>query len=128
MVRPKTILLVDDEVSALIARRGVLENIGYHVLIAENAYQALRLFSRRDIDLAVLDYYLPDTDGAVLAVAMRLVKSSVPLILHSTSLTLPQQAISAVDAFVAKGENPLNLIETIQNVLGSEIPRNSEIA
>jgi CheY-like chemotaxis protein len=118
MTSGKTVLLVDDEAGGLDARRNVLESLGYDVLIADSAYQAFALFSHRDVDLAVLDYYLPDTDGGMLAIAMRMVKPRVPLILFSTSLTVPAEAMSAVDAFVAKGESPLNLVQTISTVLG----------
>jgi CheY-like chemotaxis protein len=118
MTYGKTVLLVDDEAGGLDVRRNVLESLGYDVLIANSAYHAFALFSHCDVDLAVLDYYLPDTDGGMLAIAMRMVKPRVPLILFSTSLTLPAEAMSAVDAFVAKGESPLNLVQTISTVLG----------
>jgi hypothetical protein len=66
----------------------------------------------------VLDYYLPDTNGGLLAIAMRVIKPRVPLILFSTSLSIPAEALSAVDMFVAKGESTLNLVRTIRTVLG----------
>lgn len=113
----KTVLLIDDEVSGLTVRRSVLESVGYRVLVADNAYQGFAVFSRRRVDLAVLDYYLPDTNGGALAMAMRAVKPRVPLILFSTSVAIPNEALQAVDAFVAKGENPTSLLEAIASML-----------
>jgi CheY-like chemotaxis protein len=113
----KTVLLVDDEVSGLTVRRSVLESVGYHVLVADNAYQGFAVFSRRKVDLAVLDYYLPDTNGGALALAMRVVKPRVPLILFSTSVAIPDEALRAVDAFIAKGEDPTSLLDAIATML-----------
>jgi CheY-like chemotaxis protein len=118
----KTVLLIDDEISGLTVRRGVLERLGYRVLVAESAYQGFALFTRRNVDVAVLDYYLPDTDGGMLAVAMRLVKPRVPLILFSTSVSIPAEALDAVDAFVAKGEDPRSLVDAIRGILNSAEP------
>ena len=113
----KTVLLVDDEVAGLTVRRGVLESVGYRVLVAGNAYQGFAVFSRRKVDVAVLDYYLPDSNGGALAVAMRRVKPRVPLILFSTSVAIPSEALKAVDAFVAKGEDPRSLLTAISTML-----------
>ena len=113
----KTVLLVDDEVAGLTVRRGVLESVGYRVLVAGNAYQGFAVFSRRKVDVAVLDYYLPDSNGGALAVAMRRVKPRVPLILFSTSVAIPNEALKAVDAFVAKGEDPRSLLTAISTML-----------
>jgi CheY-like chemotaxis protein len=118
MTPAKTVLLVDDEAAGLTARRNVLESLGYDVLVADSAYQAFSLFAHCEVDLAVLDYYLPDTNGGLLAIAMRVIKPRVPLILFSTSLSIPAEALSAVDMFVAKGESTLNLVRTIRTVLG----------
>jgi CheY-like chemotaxis protein len=113
----KTVLLVDDEVRGLTVRRGLLESVGYRVLVAGNAYQGFAMFSRRKVDVAVLDYYLPDSNGGALAVAMRRVKPRVPLILFSTSVAIPSEALKAVDAFVAKGEDPRSLLTAISTML-----------
>jgi hypothetical protein len=46
----------------------------------------------------------------------------VPLILFSTSVSIPAEALDAVDAFVAKGEDPRSLVDAIRGILNSAEP------
>jgi two-component system, cell cycle sensor histidine kinase and response regulator CckA len=60
-----TILLIEDEVAVIAALRKLLERLGYHVLEAETGKEAIRLARAYDgeIDLAILDVFLPDMNG-----------------------------------------------------------------
>jgi len=59
----KTILVVDDgEVERAFISR-VLEKRGYKVFTAADGKQGLSLSNRENIDLVVLDYYMPGCNG-----------------------------------------------------------------
>ncbi|HDS01228.1 MAG TPA: response regulator, partial [candidate division Zixibacteria bacterium] len=56
------ILIVDDEESILASLSGPLEREGYEVITCENAARA-KMENGRDVDLSLLDVWLPDGDG-----------------------------------------------------------------
>lgn len=76
----KKVLVVEDEPKILEVIKSFLESKGYIVLAAENGSQALSLFEKETISLAILDLMLPDISGEDLCVALRK-KSRVPIIM-----------------------------------------------
>ena len=112
-----TILCVDDESHGLNIRRMLLERVGYSVLTAETARDGLALFSHQPVDAVVLDYYLPDVDGARAATAMRLIKPEVPIILFSVQWSLPEDASGIADAVLGKGQHPVGLLTLLEQLL-----------
>src|SRR5512146_1769482 len=113
----KTILCVDDEQHGLMIRRMLLERVGYSVLTAGTAREGLALFSHEPVNAVVLDYYLPDIDGARAATAMRLIKPDVPIILFSVQWSLPEETGVVADAVLGKGQNPLGLLNMLDELL-----------
>jgi CheY-like chemotaxis protein len=65
--RCKTVLCVDDEKIGLRVRKIMLESRGYKVLIAHNGPEGLKVFTENQVDLVVLDYYMPDQNGGEVA-------------------------------------------------------------
>jgi CheY-like chemotaxis protein len=60
----KTILLVEDDVDLSECIVAALEEATpYHVLLASNGVEALKIISRLKPDLFLLDYHLPSMDG-----------------------------------------------------------------
>ncbi len=59
----KTILLVDDSEPALIQMKDILEESGYHVLLAHNGEEALTIINHTIPDALILDLMMPDIDG-----------------------------------------------------------------
>jgi len=112
-----TILCVDDEHNGLVIRRLLLEKVGYNVLTAETARDAIDVFTNNHVDAVVLDYLLPDVDGGRLATAMRLIKPEIPIILLSAHLYVPDEVLAVTDAYVAKGQSPTALLDQIKHVL-----------
>jgi CheY-like chemotaxis protein len=98
-------------------RRMLLERVGYSVLTAGTAHEGLALFSHQPVDAVVLDYYLPDVDGARAATAMRLIKPEVPIILFSVQWSLPEETSVVADAVLGKGQNPLGLLNMLDQLL-----------
>ena len=64
MRRPMaTILCIDDEESIRRLFQVALEGAGYRVLIAESGQQGLRLLEHQEVDLILVDIFMPDMDG-----------------------------------------------------------------
>ncbi len=57
------ILIVDDETDINELLKDILEDEGYNIYTAENAEQANKIYSFNDINLVLLDIWLPDEDG-----------------------------------------------------------------
>jgi len=58
-----TILVVDDEPSILSTLSGVLKDVGFSVLVAQDGAEALRLLRQEIPHLVLLDIWMPDQDG-----------------------------------------------------------------
>jgi two-component system, OmpR family, response regulator ResD len=74
------VLVVDDEHSLRRLLRTYLEKEGFAVIEAENGLDALALFRRGNVDIALIDVMLPGLDGFELVRRMRQ-KSTIPIIL-----------------------------------------------
>src|SRR5690349_20517320 len=61
---PARILVVDDDRSTCFVLRRVLEQKGYHIQVVGSAAEALAACEHAQQDLILLDYVLPDIDGA----------------------------------------------------------------
>ena len=61
----ETVLVVDDEQNILQATRRMLESLGYRVLAASSAREAIELFEakREEIDLLLTDVVMPEMSG-----------------------------------------------------------------
>jgi CheY-like chemotaxis protein len=117
LVGPKTVLCVDDEKIGLRVRKIMLESRGYRVLTATSGPDGLNVFDENDVDLVVLDYYMPDVNGAEVATEIRRRKPGVPIVFLSAYFSLPPEALELADAFITKGDPPDVLIERIQNLI-----------
>ena len=61
---PPLILLVDDDPLIRSLGKELLEHLGYQVEVARDGREASELYgSLEQVDLVILDYYLPDRDG-----------------------------------------------------------------
>ncbi|QNI34176.1 response regulator [Alloacidobacterium dinghuense] len=114
MTTPYTVLCVDDEALGLQIRRALLEMAGFKVLTALDGKSALVIFEDHTIHAVLLDYIMPGMDGGRVAAAMRTIKPTVPILLHSACVDLPQETIELVDATLPKGEGPESLISRLQ--------------
>jgi CheY-like chemotaxis protein len=117
MARQKRILCIDDHWSGLIGRKMLLEQKGYEVLEATGGSEGLKLFLSQDVDAVVLDYQMPDMNGAVLAAKMKKARSKVPIILLSAHSPLPKRKLQSVDKFMSKSESPDAFLSTVNDVL-----------
>ena len=114
---PKTVLCVDDEKVGLRVRKIMLESHGFKVLTASSGLQGLDLFDGNDIDLVVLDFYMPGLDGGQVAAEMRRRRPEVPIIFLSAYFSLPPAALELANAFITKGDPPDVLIQKIEQLV-----------
>ena len=70
-MRPKTVMVVDDDESVLSFLSFSLKGEGFTVLEARNAESALNILNSKDPDLILLDIMLPQMDGFSKSKALR---------------------------------------------------------
>jgi CheY-like chemotaxis protein len=116
-VRPSTVLCVDDERIGLRVRKIMLESRGYIVLTASDGPEGLKVFEENQVDVVILDYYLPGLNGGDVASEMRRRRPGVPIVFLSAYFSLPPEALELADAFITKGDPPDVLIEKIRHLL-----------
>jgi PAS domain S-box-containing protein len=80
-----TVLLVDDEETVRMVGKGMLEQIGYQVILAENGLVAVQKFRERkhEIDIVLLDLTMPEMDGIETYGELRRLQNDVTIILSS---------------------------------------------
>mgnify|MGYP000424568811 CR=1 FL=1 len=77
------VLMVDDNADGLVARKAVLEEIGYEVTSCTTGAMALEELDRVRFDLVIADFRMPDMDGVELIRAVRQRQGAVPVIMIS---------------------------------------------
>jgi two-component system cell cycle sensor histidine kinase/response regulator CckA len=89
----ETILLVDDEATALAATREMLTGQGYQVLDAPNAEEAVRVASAHpgSIDLLLTNVVMPGLSGEGLAQQLRLQRPEIKVLYMSEFTVLRGQ-------------------------------------
>ena len=115
----KVVLCVDDRTTGAEVRKLLLECEGYKVLMASDGRKGLSSFATRWIDLVLLDYELPDMNGAAVARKMRQLKPDVPIIMFSAHTLAPMGVRHLIDAYIAKGEHPDVLLDCVGDLLGA---------
>jgi CheY-like chemotaxis protein len=116
-VPTRTVLCVDDERIGLRVRKIMLESRGYTVLTANDGAEGLKVFDQNQVDVVVLDYYMPGLNGGDVASEMRRRRPGVPIVFLSAYFSLPPEALELADAFITKGDPPDVLIEKIKHLL-----------
>jgi two-component system, cell cycle sensor histidine kinase and response regulator CckA len=83
--KPKVVLLVDDDSQFLSLGQELLEYLGFQALVASHSDRALEIFQQRqqDIDLVILDFYLPGIDGYQLLHQLQTIAPGIKVIVAS---------------------------------------------
>ena len=116
-VHIKTVLCVDDEKIGLRVRKLMLEGHGFRVLTASDGQRGLDLFDQNQVDVVVLDYYMPGLNGGDVAAELRRRRSDIPIIFFSAYFSLPPRALELANAFITKGDPPEVLIKKIEQLM-----------
>jgi CheY-like chemotaxis protein len=114
------ILLVDDNSHGLIARKAVLEEIGYKVSTAKSGEEALQLYAERKFDVVVTDFKMPKMNGIELIQEIRKSDSQARIILLSgfvEPLGLNEKSTGA-DVVISKSSGEVgNLVRAVSRLL-----------
>jgi DNA-binding NtrC family response regulator len=113
-----SILLVDDNEIILELYKEMLEDAGYTVYTALTPYQALQIIQKQDIQLAVLDYNLPQMTGTELGHLIYKANSDVDIVFASGNLDI-REIVSKVSYPVCNVfSKPIDLGMLVENVNG----------
>ncbi|MFN5512165.1 MAG: response regulator [Burkholderiales bacterium] len=115
------ILVVDDEIGIRELLNEILGDEGHTVLLAENAAQARQFRDEQDLDLVLLDIWMPEVDGVSLLKEWAAIgKLSMPVIMMSGHATIDTAVeatrIGALD-FLEKPISLQKLLKTVENGL-----------
>ncbi|HEX3739079.1 MAG TPA: response regulator [Terriglobales bacterium] len=116
-MHPGRILCIDDEELGLLVRKLTLEAEGYEVSIASDGPTGLEMFSSQAFDLVLLDHSMPGMNGGQVAEQMRQRSPDIPIVLLSAYVTLPEEHVALVDAYITKGESTDFLLTTIRQLI-----------
>jgi DNA-binding NtrC family response regulator len=76
-----TVLIVDDNEELLKFLKTVMRNQPWELVSASSAQEALLATAERKVDVALIDYMLPDTDGLTLSRKLQVRQPSLQVIL-----------------------------------------------
>src|SRR5207253_2970651 len=125
MVRPKTILWVDDEVEGLAAHRRFLEDQGFTVAAAAHGDDALALLRRQAYSIVLLDEQMPGRRGLELIGEIRALDPAMPVVMVTQSEdegTLREAIGIEVDDYLVKPVQPRQILSVITRLLEGDRP------
>jgi len=120
----KTVLVVDDSLSARMMEKGMLEAGGFRVVLATNGEEGLAALGRGGIDLVVSDVEMPHMDGLEMVRRIREQAGTrdLPVIIVSSMGSGKDRRRGlevGADAYLAKGElNQRSLVEAVERLVG----------
>ena len=95
------ILCVDDNQTGLLLLNEVLVRSGFAVLMASTPEESLEMLREAPVSLVIADHMLRGSSGTELAAHFKVIKPTVPVVLHSG---INPDTVRHVDAFIHKGE------------------------
>jgi two-component system response regulator HydG len=120
-----SILIVDDEVSYLELMKGLLEQEGYqNIITEENPLKVISILEKKNIELILLDVYMPQKSGLELLEEIYAQFPKIPVIII-TAVDEVEVALKAVKLgayeFIIKPPDTDRLFLTIKRALGKRL-------
>jgi CheY-like chemotaxis protein len=120
--KPATILVCDDEAVLRALVRASLDDHGYAIVEARDGDQALELARAERPDLIVIDMMMPGRSGTEVVAEIRADEElrTTPIVMLTARAQVTDRAAAlaaGVDRFLAKPFSPLELAETIEELL-----------
>jgi CheY-like chemotaxis protein len=119
VIRGKRILIVEDEEPLRACLRMMLEQEGYQVTEASNGAKALNLFAVGEFDLVITDLQMPVMEGNKLAVNIKLLAPTLPILMVTASARARCDADNPVDALLNKPFTVTDLHCTLEKLLSA---------
>lgn len=111
------VLCVDDNELSAFVNATILRNEGYEVWTCSDPLRATSIAKSEELDLAILDYEMPEMNGAELAAFFKAANPDIKVILFSGSLNIPTSQLSLADQFVEKSAGVEVLLKAIDALL-----------
>lgn len=124
---PKTILIVDDELSILVPLQFLMEKAGYRAKLAQSGKEAIEKISANCPDLVLLDIMLPDLDGYEIyqMIRQRAEWESIRIIFltaKNRDTDMAKGLAMGADAYITKPFSNTQLVEKIRELIGPGNP------
>jgi len=117
LLKPLTVLVVDDDSLVLNSTRLLLEDLGHRVICAPSGVQALQCIKQdQRVDLMITDMAMAHMDGAQLAGAVRGLLPQLPIIL-ATGYALNLEGMVAMLPRLLKPYSQLQLAQALAQAL-----------
>ena len=113
----KRILLVDDDRGARESIKLLLTIDRHEVVEATGGEEAIELLKSQAFDLAILDYFMPDLKGNQVALRMKAIAPSLPLLMITAYLEKLRDRDKPVDAVIGKRFSVEELRQTVAKLL-----------
>ncbi len=132
MTKPKRILVIDDEPTALDLLRRILEMNGYEVVAAKNGQEGVESFEQHPCDLVITDMVMPIKDGLQTILDLRMEAPELPVIAISGGGTISKERYLAVAGYldrvitIAKPFAIEQIIEAVEKLLQEQRLENSD--
>ncbi|MBT8328741.1 MAG: response regulator [Desulfofustis sp.] len=111
----KTILLVDDDESIQLLYQEEFKEAGYKVVSVYNGNEALDKFKQTAPDLVILDIQMPGLNGIEVLRQIKMLDSTVPVILNSAYQEFKQDLGAwASDEYVVKSSDIGELMSAVK--------------
>lgn len=118
------VLVVDDSIGARAVVSGALASSGFITSVASSAAEALDILAGREVEAMVVDFSMPQEDGAELVAKVREKGLTIPVVMLSGVANEDDKARSkeaGVDVFFDKADfREGALAETLRDLLRSE--------
>jgi DNA-binding NtrC family response regulator len=114
------ILCVDDDRDGMASRKEVLESDGHQVWQALSAGEALRIMQTEEIELVIVDYYLVNTTGVMLAIEMKRLNPTLAIVVLSGFGQLPGEAVGVANSWILKGSGPKQLLLAVRKIVAEK--------
>ena len=126
----KRVLIVDDTIRALRDAESAVKSLGYETVTASSAAEGLNILRDGGIDLAIIDYGMPQTDGIQMVGKMRANKDETPVIICSALIPAMSRNIAAIFGvrdYIEKDLRSERAKEAIIRILGEAKTREEEM-
>jgi len=121
-MRPKTILVIDDEKQFAMLVQRTLEQAGFEVIVAMDGTSGLAIAEQHRPDLVVLDLTMPDIDGLEVCSKLRADprRRQLPILMLSARAAAPDRVIgleTGADDYLVKPFVPQELVARVKSLL-----------
>jgi len=118
---PRRILIVDDDESVRSLLRMTMPEGEYEVEEATDGEEVLALLAGRVPDLVLLDWKMPGRHGSLVLDELKSRHPQLPVIVLTAEIAEHHRSLAEalkVDVFLTKPFSPLELLATIERLLG----------